>query len=259
MNTILEHRHLFVSKLARFKFQGYSYAQIKKAKGQNKYVNNPFPKEHPRVEDFCLFRTEKSFPPFREIKVGEEGFPDLTQLSVSRVSYSKEWFRLYKKPDSRGVFNKCGDICFDFHSLEDEKDNYVGVLQYDKEKYDSYLKKWKSYWDWRNNRNEVRWHDYDNKEFECDFKNLAHCVRLMLSGKNILLNGEPLVRLSGEDPKLVRDVRFGKLNYDEIMKWVEAEEQKFDEWYEKSTLPHSVDKIKIDKLYKEIVYEYVLI
>jgi len=259
MRLILENRLLFISKKAKFTFAGYSHAQIKKAKGQNKFVNNPFPKEHPRREEHCTFLSEKTFPPMRPIKFGEEGFPDLTKLSVSRVSGSKELFRVYQLPGAKGVFDEMGNILFATHTIEDEEKYYVGTLQYSKESYESVVRQWKNYWEWKNNRNEARWKDYDDKEFECDFKNLAHCVRLMLSGKNILLNGEPIVRLTGEDLKLVKEVRSGKLPYSEIMKWVEAEEKKFDEWYEKSPLPHSVDMHKIDKLYKDIIYNYVLL
>jgi predicted nucleotidyltransferase len=259
MKKILDNRNIFISKLAKYKYCGYAFAQIKKAKGQNKFVNNPLSKEHPKREEHCTFLSEKSFPPMRPIKFGEEGFPDLNKLSVSRVSGSKELFRLYQLPGAKGVFDEMGNILFATHTIEDEEKYYVGTLQYSKESYESVVRQWKNYWEWKNNRNEARWKDYDDKEFECDFKNLAHCVRLMISGKNILLNGEPVVRLKGDDLTLVKEVRSGKLPYSEIMKWVEAEEKKFDEWYELSPLPHSVDMHKIDKLFKEIIYEYVLL
>lgn len=257
MQKILEYKHLFISKRAKHTFSGYAMAQIKKAKGQNKFVNNPCSKEHPKREEHCTFLSEKTFPPMRPIKFGEEGFPDLKKLSVSRVSGSKEMFRVYNIPNAKGVFDEMGNILYDTHTMEDEQKYYVGTLQYSKESYDSIVRQWKNYWEWKNNRNEARWKDYDDKEFECDFKNLSHCVRLMLSGKNILLKGEPIVRLTGDDLKLVREVRSGKLPYSEIMTWVEGEEKKFDEWYEKSPLQYGVDMKKIDALYKEIMYNYM--
>lgn len=256
MNKILENKHLFISKKARHTFSGYACSQIKKAKGQNKFVNNPFPVEHPKRETHCYFLSEKTNPPMRPISYNEEGFPDLSKLSVSRVTNAKDLFKLYKKPNSRGVFDSMGNILFENQSIEDEQ-YYIGLLQYNKESYDSYVRQWKQYWDWKKNRNEARWRDYDNSEFQCDFKNLSHCVRLMLSAKNILLNGLPLVRLEGEDLKLVKEVRSGKISYNEIIEWVEAEEAKFDEWYEKSTLPHSVDMNAVNKLYKHIINEYI--
>ena len=46
-------RNTFVTKSVLNSFGGYAVAQIKKAKGQNKLVNNPIPEEKPKKEDFC--------------------------------------------------------------------------------------------------------------------------------------------------------------------------------------------------------------
>lgn len=50
---LLFNRHLFVTQKAYHTFSGYAYAQIKKMRGQNKFVNNPQPKERPVKDDFC--------------------------------------------------------------------------------------------------------------------------------------------------------------------------------------------------------------
>lgn len=259
MQKILDNRHLFISKKSKHSFSGYAFAQIKKAKGQNKFVNNPLPKEHPTRIESCIFRTEKLNPPLRSIVFGDKDFPNLDELSIARVEDSKDTYRLYKMPNSKGVFDAMGNMLFEKISIEDEEKYYIGMLQYSKESYDSRVRQWENYWDWKNNRNEARWHDYDKKEFECDFKNMSHCVRLILSCKNILLKGLPIVRLEGDDLKLVRDVRSGKIPYDEIIGFVEDEEKKLDDYYKISTLQHSVDMDKIDQLYKDIINEYILV
>ena len=53
MDKLIENRDLFISKKCFYTHSGYAYAQIKKAKGQNKKVHNPMPEEQPKKEDFC--------------------------------------------------------------------------------------------------------------------------------------------------------------------------------------------------------------
>ena len=55
MDDMLENRQLFISKASYNSHFRYAKAQIGKAKGQNKWVNNPKPKEAPRKEDFCWY------------------------------------------------------------------------------------------------------------------------------------------------------------------------------------------------------------
>jgi uncharacterized protein len=53
MDMLLRDRHLFVSKQCADTHAGYAMAQLKKAKGQNKWINTPKPEQAPRKEDFC--------------------------------------------------------------------------------------------------------------------------------------------------------------------------------------------------------------
>ena len=84
---------------------------------------------------------------------------------------------------------------------------------------------------------------------------MCHCLRLLLSGKNILTNGEPIVRFEGTQLQYLKDIRAGKFTYEEIMADIEKEQKELDVLFEKSTLPWGVDMKKIDELYKQIVNE----
>ncbi|MDH4225856.1 MAG: nucleotidyltransferase domain-containing protein [Deltaproteobacteria bacterium] len=48
-----ENRALFITRRAYDSHVGYARAQVKKARGQNKWVNNPQPEVPPAREDFC--------------------------------------------------------------------------------------------------------------------------------------------------------------------------------------------------------------
>ena len=52
---IIDNRYLFIGKKAKFTFSGYAFSQIKRAKGQNKWISNPKPERKPILEDFCWF------------------------------------------------------------------------------------------------------------------------------------------------------------------------------------------------------------
>jgi predicted nucleotidyltransferase len=53
-HTLVAHRDIFISKQCADTHAGYAMAQIKKAKGQNKWINNPKPETAPSKEDFCF-------------------------------------------------------------------------------------------------------------------------------------------------------------------------------------------------------------
>ena len=57
---------------------------------------------------------------------------------------------------------------------------------------------WKNYWTWIKERNPNRWIAQEKGEINYDTKNMQHCIRLLLSTKNILTKGEPIVRFEGD-------------------------------------------------------------
>jgi predicted nucleotidyltransferase len=53
MQCLVAHRDLFISKQCADTHAGYAMSQIRKAKGHNKWVNNPRPPSPPEKEDYC--------------------------------------------------------------------------------------------------------------------------------------------------------------------------------------------------------------
>jgi predicted nucleotidyltransferase len=47
MQTLIEHRQMFISRQCADTHAGYAMSQIKKARGQNKWINNPRPEAAP--------------------------------------------------------------------------------------------------------------------------------------------------------------------------------------------------------------------
>ena len=53
MQSLIARREMFVSRQCADTHAGYAMSQIKKARGQNKWINNPKPERAPMKEEFC--------------------------------------------------------------------------------------------------------------------------------------------------------------------------------------------------------------
>lgn len=272
MQQIIDARDLFVSKKAYHTFSGYAFAQIKKAKGEHKWINNPKPKDPPNREDFCWiipihlsstvdgFGTFYYLPgssnmPFRPIPLAE--LPsyrkvNLRECHVAALEHVPNTYRLYHYGDvANGVFRN-GNLVCESIPLEDEKNRLVGLLIYNDNEYQKAMLDWKNYWVWVKERNPERWIAQESGQVDYDCKNMQHCIRLLLSGESILQTGKPIVRFEGETLQFLRDIRAGKFKYDYLMEFVEKKMEELKVVNEKSHLPHSVDKDAISKLFQQI-------
>ena len=267
MYDLMRNRNLFISQKARHTFAGYAHAQIEKAKGKNKKVNNPQPKERPTKEDFCkiipVISTKfltvaecmklNDLPPFRPIPLKEWNI-NLQEFHCARVEHTSNLYRLYYYgTDSKGVFRGDDALVPESIPLEDEHNRYYGLLLYNHDMYVLGLKEWKSYWEWMEKRNESRWVDQEKGLLDYDQKNMMHCVRLLLSGINILKHGEPIIRFTNDQLKYLMDIRTGKFKYEELMQKVERLMEELEQLKGTTNIPYSSDPVKINELYKRLI------
>jgi uncharacterized protein len=291
MLILKENRKLFISKEAYRSHAEYARAQIKKAKGKNKKVHNPSPKERPVKEDFCrviplnrlsegsvfshvakenrtLNATEdyERFPvtiwdkrldelgfPFRPIPIKELGI-DLKQYHVASLEHVPNAYRLYfYGNESKGVFRGNDMLVCESIPKEHEWEKIFGLLIYDKNEYEKAVNDWHSYWGFMKNRNESRWSSQIDGTIDYDVKNMQHCFRLLYSGLNILTEGEPIVRCDGELLQFLKDIRNEKFTYDELMVRLSVLEDQMETAFKKSSLLDKSDFQKLDKLYRHII------
>jgi hypothetical protein len=264
MDLLIINRHLFVSKKAYHTFSGYAYAQIKKAKGQNKMVNHPELAEKPAKEDFCWVIPSNGFPvyseggkflpsrpiPYKKLRV----MLDLGKCHCAALEHVSNTYRLYHYGDSaKGVFRGDDMLVCESIPIDDEAEKFVGLLIYNKHEYEKALIEHRKYTDWIQNRNDARWVDQEKGLLDFDGKNMMHCMRLLLSGESILRNGCPIVRFEGERRQFLLDVRHGQVPYDTIMKLVEQKMADLESLYNTCSLQHGVDMKKIEMLYQEMI------
>ena len=219
MEMLIAHRHLFISKHCADTHASYAMSQIKKARGQNKRINNPQPETPPNKEDFCYvipWQSDSKGRPARPIPLRTIGWT-LTEYHAARLEHTRDTYRLYYYgKDARGVFRGDNIVCESI-AQEDESTRFAGLLIYNEQGWSQALADYKNYWTWRRERNEARWQQQESGELDFDAKNMMHTVRLLLSGRSLMRSGAPIVRFAGEQLGLLMSIREGKLSFDQIM------------------------------------------
>jgi len=114
------------------------------------------------------------------------------------------------------------------------------------------MSEWNAYQNWKKERNPKR-RDLEEK-FKFDTKHAMHLMRLIKMGEELLKTGECYVNRP-DAPELIA-IKEGKYTYDEFESLLEGIEDHFDELYNKSTLPHSPDHKRINKLLYEILSDF---
>ena len=218
MVPLLESRGAFISKaLVRAKL-GYAMGQIKKARGQNKWINQPQPEQAPTPQQFCYWLPQHPEGlPGRPKALTNLPVP-LEHCHVARVEHGGHWYRLYHLgPEARGVFRGGGMPVCESIPLALEHSGFMGLLTFNEQGFQKAQLDHHNYWNWRNLRNAARWQQQEAGELDYDAKNLMHCLRLLHSAQHLLAHGEPMVRVAGAIREELLAVRAGSFRYAELI------------------------------------------
>ena len=129
METLIRSRSIFITRQCGDTHIGYAMSQIKKARGQNKWVNQPKSVNPPLKEDFCYV-----IP--RERLEQTEGRP--------------------ARPVARGVFRGDALVCESIPE-SDEATRFAGLLLFNEQAWKNSAADYHNYWHWRRERNDTRW------------------------------------------------------------------------------------------------------
>jgi len=272
-DEIIKNKDKFITKLCSKSLGGYAYAQIKKAKGQDKKQNW----EKDRVVrktplDFCYIHIgEKSIPLVKYLDDNklDQMFCGLSSMPHSRDLYSLFYDRMsdyrwsVKRPRWErylaNLFNRVDPLGFRGISFGDSNDvrlspipinlpssYFIGYMSYNKDAYTQHCKDFKSYEEWLEKRNIQRWVDVKSHDQKIDGKNMMHCVRLVRMAREIAEGKGIIVRR--HDFKDLLDIRSGKVDLQSLIDSIESEISEIDELYNDSDLPDSVDLDFIEEL-----------
>jgi len=169
-------------------------------------------------------------PPTHKPTREEHGLPVMRKLSASELGATQKLIEGNVKLD---------DSVMHLFNLE--------------QKYQSALREWQQYENWKRNRNKKR-AELEAK-FGYDCKHALHLVRLMRMCREILTDGTVLVRRP--DAQELLAIRDGAWAYDELIEWAEKQDGEMEALFKTSPLPQKPDVHKIDKLCQELVEEAI--
>jgi predicted nucleotidyltransferase len=115
--------------------------------------------------------------------------------------------------------------------------------------YHNALTRWNQYQNWKKTRNPAR--AALEEKFGYDCKHGMHLVRLMRMCREVLTSGVVHVRRADAEELLA--IRNGAWTYDHLVEWAEQQDASMDELLKTSPLPHSPDRVALDKLCRSIV------
>ena len=260
MDRLIHARNMFITRQCGDTHIGYAMSQIKKARGQNKWVNQPKTSNPPTKEEFCyviprerLRQTDGN--PCRPISLLLTNW-NLAEYHAARLEHAPNVLRLYYYgPGARGVFRGDLLVCESIPE-SDESPRFAGLLLFNEQAWRQSLADHHNYWNWRSERNDARWRKQETGDLDFDAKNMMHTLRLLLSGRSILQNGSPIVRFSGNDLELLMDIRAGKLNFDQIMEIANGVMADCERLKSSTTLPDTCDKAAATCLLRDITRQW---
>ncbi len=209
----------FLTMRCNKSFCEYARGQVDRAKGLNKKVFDPQPKDRPRFVDFIyVLDGNLATPLMTWIPQHYSGNPEDVQrwFSIARIDHADSTYAMYyqKKPfliSVREIVRKCLSklvkqvrqlpehtwrwgygVVRDVNRSDDVQTNSipkgltpVAHIFVNRNDFTRKCKKWHEYWDWVQRRNEERYNTTIKHGQGYDAKNIMHCVRLLLTAYGI--------------------------------------------------------------------------
>lgn len=241
----------FLSKLCKDTFAGYAVSQIKKARGLNKKILNPLPRERKSLLNFCYVLDGQS---------GTMGSRPLTDWLAARhwqpencglvsIPHARDVYALfYDESGSLGYQGVIASLASNEVSLSSipKESPLIAYLSVNHDGYSSYCKDYREYWEWVEKRNEARYQNTLDHGKNYDAKNMMHTFRLLDMAIEILETGRVLVRRPNR-AELLR-IRAGDYAYDELLEQAEQRVAQVEAAALASSLPNQPDVIQIEQV-----------
>lgn len=125
----------------------------------------------------------------------------------------------------------------------------ICYLSYNQTGYTKHCIDYKNYKEWEKNRNPIRYESNLKKNY--DSKNIMHCIRLMHMGIE-LAKGEGFNVYRTWDREFLLDVRNHKMEFDEIMEYLNEKQNEFNEAIKTSTIKEHIDNNLVNDILIDI-------
>lgn len=241
---------LLTSKIAATT-SGYAHSQLLRIKGHKKWIMNPQPVNQPERKDFVsvVFNFTKKteynkhvpFNDFSAFDIGDNHFSLYEDTGNTWISPQGGFIhrsKTYFTSTPSSVSAKLLQV------LTNKRRTPAIIVKFNEKQFKEALENWKSYWEWKNNRNEKR-AELELK-FSYDTKHAMHLVRLLRMGYEALTEG--LVRVRRPDAQELLSIRNGAWSYEQVIEYAEFMKEEVDKAVKLKNLPDSVNFHQVGKL-----------
>ena len=244
----------FLSKLCKDSFAGYAVTQIKKARGLNKKIVNPMPKEKKSLLDFCYVL--KGYNSVVLPQWLEENNFKQENCGLINMPNSKGMYALFYDAENtlgyKGIIQKENSNEVSLSSIP-KPEKEIAYLCCNQDGYSKYCKEYKEYWDWIEKRNEERYNTNQQHGKNYDSKNMMHTIRLLQTAQQILSTGKLNIRVFNREELLA--IKAGEREYDDLLNMADELIASIESLYESCTLPETPNVEKMTKALIEIRQE----
>jgi len=229
----------FLTMRCKSSFIEYARGQISRAKGLNKKIWNPMPEEKPRLVQYIYVLEDNLAVPLLDwIGKHYPGVkPTIYQkwFAISAIDHADSIYAMYIQD---GINSYHGDIpehewrwaygvVRDVDKSEDVQLNSipkglqpVAHIAVNRNAFAKDCKKWAEYWEWVKKRNSERYETTIKHGQGYDAKNMMHCIRLLLTARDIPTKHTIVVdRTEARD--FLLGIKGGSHTYDAAMEYVE--------------------------------------
>ena len=234
---------IFLSKRCRGSFAEFAAAQIKKARGLNKKINQPQEPARKSVLDFCYVTAGAGAQPLpdwlarrglTQAQIGLANVPHLLDLYVLFVDDSPTGALGY-----RGIIREAATATEVLLTAVPKGETPVAYLSFNRNGFSTYCRVYKEYWAWVEKRNAERYENTLRHGQGYDAKNMLHVFRLLEMAEEIARDGALRVRRPNRDELLA--IRRGEFAYDDLLTRAETLLARVDAAFAASLLPDEPD------------------
>lgn len=233
----------FLSKQCQQSFAGYAFGQIKKARGLNKKIVNPLPKEKKSLLAFCFILEDAKSIPLQEWLERKQFQQD--QLGLVAIEHSKHIYAVFIDENQelgyQGVIKEAEDSVI-LKSRVAPHIQPVAYLSFNQEGFTSYCRDYHSYWQWVAERNEERYNNNQAHGQNYDAKNMMHTFRLLETARDIALYRE--IRVERPNREELLAIRRGEFGYESLLERADNLMKEVETLFTNSELPENVDRVK---------------
>jgi predicted nucleotidyltransferase len=233
----------FLSKLCKDSFAGYAVTQIKKARGLNKKIVNPLPKEKKSLLDFCYVL--KGYETVSLVEFLKEKNWNQEQIGLVNLPNSKGMFAMFYDENKslcyKGIIQKENSNEVSLSSIP-KNEKLIDYLSCNQDGYSKYCKEYTEYWSWIEKRNEDRYNTNQQHGKNYDSKNMMHTIRLLQTAEQILSTGKLNIRVSNREELL--DIKAGNKEYDDLLEMADNLITSIESHYLTCNLPEKADEKK---------------